>query len=160
MSFDFVRGKACFTLNYQTWWAFSMLAVGGGWEPTGTGPPRGVPAKTWPGAYLANDGQLLYAWDSRRLADTLEKVIAAPSFSALHLDGSRIQRWLHSPAGRRDLRVYRSFEKVMRLLNTSGSRKKKRHALNGNQPWFLGKDAKSCLRDFVKFCRGGSFRIY
>ena len=140
MSFDFVRKKACFTLNYQTWWAFIMLAVGCGWEPTGTGPPRGVPA--------------------RHLADTLEKVIAAPSFSSLHLDGSRISRWLHSRAGQQDLRVYQSFEKVVCLLYASGSGKKKRYASNRSHPWFLGNDAKSCLRDFVKFCRGGSFRIY
>ena len=160
MSFDFVRKKACFTLNYQTWWAFIMLAVGCGWEPTGTGPPRGVPAKNWPGEYLANDGQLLYARDARHLADTLEKVIAAPSFSSLHLDGSRISRWLHSRAGQQDLRVYQSFEKVVCLLYASGSGKKKRYASNRSHPWFLGIDAKSCLRDFVKFCRGGSFRIY
>jgi hypothetical protein len=160
MGFDFVRKKACVSFNYETWWDVMRLAVGCGWKPTGTGPPKGVQAKSWPGAYVANDGQLLYAQDARRLADTLEQVIAGPGSVALHFEKSRISKWLRSSAGRQDLRVYRSFEKFARLMKPSGSGKKKRRAVNRDQPWILSDDGKSCLRDFVKFCRGGSFRIY
>jgi len=119
-----------------------------------------MPAKKWPGGYFSNDGQLLYARDARRLAYILEKVIAAPSLSALQIDDSRTSRWLRSRPGRQDLRVHRSFEKFVRLVNPPGSGKKKRHASNRPQPWFLGNNAKSSMRDFVKFCRAGSFRIY
>ncbi len=160
MSFDFVRKKARLSFNYETWWDVIRLAVGCGWEPIGTGPPRGVPAKTWPGAYVANDGQLLYARDARRLADTLEKVIAAPSFTSLHFDGSRISRWQRSPTGRQDLRMYRSFEEFVHVVGATRAGKKKRHASNRSRPWLLSGDGKSCLRDFAEFCRGGSFRIY
>ena len=160
MSFDFVRKKECFNLDYQTWWVFIMLAMGCGWEPTGTGPPRGVAAKKWPGGYFSNDGQLLYARDAKRLAHTIEKVIAAPSLSALQIDVSRASRWLRSRAGRQDLCVHRSFEKFVRVVNASGSVKKKRRAPNNSRPWLLSRNAKSSMRDFVKFCRGGSFRVY
>jgi hypothetical protein len=49
MSFNFIRKKACVSFNYQTWWDVIRLAVGCGWEPTGTGPPRDVRAKNWVG---------------------------------------------------------------------------------------------------------------
>ncbi|MGB7547302.1 MAG: hypothetical protein WBM14_06110 [Terracidiphilus sp.] len=160
MGFDFVRKKACFSFNYETWWDVMRLGVGCGWEPTGTGPPKGVLAKNWPGAYVANDGQLLYARDARRLADVLERVIAAPSLSALHFEHSRISRWMHSSVGRQDSRVYGSFEEFVRQVDSPGSGKKNRLIPKRSQRWFLSRDGKSNLRDFIRFCRGGSFRIY
>ena len=159
MGFDLVRKKACFSFNYQTWENVIKLAVGCGWEPTGTGPPRGVLAKNWLGAYFSNDGQLLYARDAKRLADTLEKVIAAQSTLSLAFEPSRISRWLRTPVGRQAFRAIRRFEELTPALNSSGSRKKSQSA-NRSQPWILSEDGKSCLRDFVKFCLGGSFRMY
>jgi len=160
MGFDFVRKKAFFAFNYQTWWDVIRLAVGCGWEATGTGPPRGVAAERWSGAYVANDGQLLYARDAKRLADVLEKVIAGPRSQGFRFETSRISKWQRSRTGRQDLHVYRSFEKFVRVVNSSGSGKKTRHASKISEPWWLSDDGRSCLRDFVKFCRGGSFRIY
>lgn len=159
MGFDLARGKKCFSFNNQTWWDVLRLAVGCGWEPTGTGPPRGVPANNWSGSYYSNDGQRMYARDAKRLADILQKVVAAPTASSLDFDPSRISRWLRTPGGKEALLVSGGFEEIARVFNDpeTGEKRKTR---SRNLPWILSKNGKSCLRDFIEFCRGGSFRIY
>ena len=159
MGFDLVRKKACFSFNYETWWEVITVAVGCGWEPTGTGPPRGVLAKNWPGTYYSNSGQLLYARDAKCLADTLENVIAVPGTSSLDFEPSRISRWLRISEGQQSLGERRPFKKLVRLLKSSDSGKETRRP-GRSLPWILSDDGRSCLRDFIKFCRGGSFRMY
>lgn len=159
VGFDLVRKKTCFSFNYETWWDVIRLAVGCGWEPTGTGPPRGVLAKDWFGAYLSNDGQLVHARDAKRLADTIEKVTAVSSNSFHFFEPSRISRWLRTPEGKQALRGSQEFKKFTRMLGSSESGKNTKNARR-IQPWILSRDGKSCLRDFIRFCRGGSFRIF
>lgn len=58
------------------WREVLELAKLAGWEPTGTGPPRGVLKADWAGSYYSNDGQRVYARDAKKLADALEIAIA------------------------------------------------------------------------------------
>ena len=159
MGFDLVRKKAYFYFNYDTWWDIISLAVGCGWEPTGTGPPRGVLLKNWPGVYFSNDGQLLYARDARRLADILQKVVDAPTVDSLEFASSRLKRWRKSPVGRQASKAMQRFRELVDALGASGTGKKTRSP-SRSQLWILSGDGKSSLRDFIRFCRGGSFRIY
>ena len=69
------------------WRDILSLAESYGWEPIGTGPPRGVKKAKWGvGTYYSNDGQLFYARDARRLAEALERALTElskqQSFSA------------------------------------------------------------------------------
>jgi hypothetical protein len=118
-----------------------------------------VPARNWPGVYFSNDGQLLYARDAKRLADVLEKVIVAPSAFSLDSARPRLSRWFRTPEGRQAQQTMGVFGRLERVLTGSDSPKRPESA-GARELWLLTDDGKSCLRDFIKFCRGGSFRIY
>jgi hypothetical protein len=89
-----------------------------GWEPSGTGPPRGCKKAEWhSGLYHSNDGQLFYARDAERLADALERALAAiPE---------------RQPPKKGKLKVR----------------------------YFTPEEAAN-IREFIAFCRAGSFRLY
>jgi hypothetical protein len=76
MDLDGAGGYFRWTLS--GWDQVLGLAEGFGWEPGGTGPPRGVRKSEWGGGYYSNNGQRFYAKDARRLADALERALAAP----------------------------------------------------------------------------------
>jgi len=77
---------------------------------------------------------IVYARDSKRLADILEKVIATPHTFSLDFQPSLISRWLHIPAGRQVLIARRNFEKMVRALNVPGSSKQSKRS-NISQMW-------------------------
>jgi hypothetical protein len=110
-----------------------------GWVPLGTGPPRGVlKADFQNGPYHGNGGQRFYARDARALADAQEREIVAISESK-HLKRSRSARatdYLEAQLRGEDApeqgRVVRDF----------------------------GTEDVAYIREFIEFCRAGSFRIY
>ena len=59
------------------WSSILQEAEAAGWEPTGTGPPRGVRKADWHSSYGSNDGQRVYARDAKHLAEALERSIAS-----------------------------------------------------------------------------------
>jgi hypothetical protein len=86
--------------------------------------------------------------------------VIAVSSNSFHLfEPSRISRWLRTPEGKQALRGSQEFKKFTQVLGSSESGKKSKKA-GRIQPWILSSDGKSCLGGFIKFCRGGSFRIY
>ena len=61
-----------FRWTVSGWREVRERAQAAGWEPTGTGPPRGMLKADWRGPYHSNDGRRVYARDARQLADALE----------------------------------------------------------------------------------------
>jgi hypothetical protein len=101
------------------WSGVLALAEHYGWEPTGTGPPRGILKAEWPGYYYSNDGALFYARDAKALADSLDR--------ALDLLPARRPKALKHIEG---------------------------------YDYFVSQEGKRALREFITYCRAGSFRLY
>ena len=76
MGMDLDGAGGYFRWTSSGWSELLEEAEAAGWEPTGTGPPRGVLKAAWSGGYHSNDGQRVYARDAKRLADALESVAA------------------------------------------------------------------------------------
>lgn len=159
MGFDFVRKEEYFHFNYQTWWNVFTLAVGCGWEPTGTGPPRGMLAENCTGTYFSNDGQRLYARDAKRLADVLQNVVDAPDASSLDFVPARITRWHRRPVGKQGLLAIERFQEIVHIIDGDVLGEASDSA-EGEEAWLLTDEGKTCLQEFINFCRGGSFRIH
>lgn len=77
MGMDLSGAGGYFRWTNLGWRDVLALAESNGWEPTATGPPRGILKAAWSGTYFSNDGQRVYARDARQLADALERAIAA-----------------------------------------------------------------------------------
>lgn len=75
MGMDLEGTGGYFRWTYSGWSRVLELAVEYGWEPVGTGPPRGTLKRDWLGSYDSNERQLLYARDAKNLADALEKAL-------------------------------------------------------------------------------------
>jgi hypothetical protein len=76
MGVDLYRKDGDFHWANSGWGGVLTLAGQYGWEPTGTGPPRGTPKHHWDGSYGFSNGELFYARDAKRLADALEAALA------------------------------------------------------------------------------------
>ncbi len=72
MGMDLSGAGGYFRWTASAWIKILGLAEQGGWQPVGTGAPRGNLKKDWSGYYFSNDGQLFYARDAQKLADVLE----------------------------------------------------------------------------------------
>ncbi len=119
-----------------------VLALGEafGWVPMGPGPPRGVLKADWPGgSYFGNDGQRFYARDARALADALEQSIAPIS------------------EGRSPVRT-RAAGPTDYLEAKLSNRKVPRQGRVAMRKY--GPEEIAYIREFIKYCRAGSFRIY
>lgn len=118
MGMDLSGAGGYFRWSAGGWSQILNLGLQHGWEPTGTGPPRGMRKADCEGIYHGNDGQLFYARDARKLADSLEQALAEMS-AGKPLKKKRIDQadWLSSP------------------------------------------ETTKHIRQFIKFCRKGSFRI-
>jgi hypothetical protein len=118
MGMDLSGVGGYFRWSAGSWSQILDLGLQHGWEPTGTGPPRGTYKADHQGIYHGNDGQLFYARDAKKLADALEQALAEMSFKK-PVKKKRIDQrdWLSSPEG------------------------------------------IESIRQFIKFCRKGSFRI-
>jgi hypothetical protein len=106
------------------------------WAKQGSLPPEGVAATDWDGSYASNDGQRVTAEDARALADAIERMLA---------DEDRVAR----------------VREVAILLEEQVRQLAKREYGIDLPPETHGEypvDEPS-LRDLVRFCRQGGFRI-
>jgi hypothetical protein len=161
MGFDLFGRDDDFHFNTYCWWFAVTLAVGCGWEPMGTGAPRGVPAREWSGGYFTNDGQRLYVRDARRLAEVLTKILSATDKTSLDFQPKRARAWLRANSGGfvplGEMWAY--IRRIETFRHPPRRTVKRSRPLPG--PWLLvDKEGRTCLRDFAAFCRRGNIRIY
>jgi hypothetical protein len=111
-----------------------------GWVPTGTGPPRGERKADWgDGPYFGNQGQQFYARDACALADALERALAA----------------LAERRPRKRTRRAQATDYIEAEIAGTEAPKRGRVAMGE-----IGPEEAEYIREFIEFCRAGSFRIY
>lgn len=106
--------------------------------------PAGGRLAGWDGrdAYYGNDGQRFYARDARALADALERALAA----------------LAAGSDRRPVRPTRRAQAAdFAVAALSGRRAPRRGRVAARE---LTPDDVLYIRQFIRFCRAGGFRIY
>lgn len=75
MGMDLDGAGGYFRWTGSGWHGVLQRAEAAGWQPIGTGPPKGVLKADWSGTYYSNDGQRFYARDAKGLADALERCL-------------------------------------------------------------------------------------
>ena len=75
MGMDLDGAGGYFRWTALGWRTLLDRAEAAGWQPVGTGPPRGILKADWPGVYHSNDGQRFYARDAKSLAAALERCL-------------------------------------------------------------------------------------
>ena len=132
-----------FDVPYAAWNDILELAERYGWHPTRTGPPRGMKAAEWCGSYYSSDGQRFYAREAAALADALEQFLA----------GEEPVAEASANADRERLRGF-----IGRLSQQLGVTP---NVTGGLPPetWLSDEEGQEYLRQFVAFCRRGSFRM-
>ena len=156
MSYDLVSRSTvlCRTFSRQFWAKALELARLHGWRPMGTQPPPidfyQLNAE-WDGRYLTNDGQTVNAEDALSLAMALERSLSDISDTNPRMDWNAVlwreddlPEWL-SP----DEQAMIEEELQDGLLDIMGIHPSE---------YFAG-DEKRRLREFIRFCRLGSFEI-
>ena len=139
MGMDLSGRGGYFRWTTSSWFDLLEIAIDFDWEPLGTGPPRGTLKADWEhGSYVVNQGQLFYARDALAFANCLEQAVEA--FSA-----GKVKK--RTPAGRAFTRLT--------SMPSSGKNKKTR-----STPPPVNVAALDAIREFIVFCRMGSFRIY
>lgn len=157
MSYELVSRSTmlCRTFSRQFWAKALELAQIYGWQPTGTRPPPRVDFyqlnAEWDGRYYTNDGQSVKAEDAHALAAALERSLddisdlnAKADWNAELWTDDDLPEWL-SPE-ERALIEEELQENLLDVMNI--------HPLQ----YFAG-DEKKYLKDFIRFCRLGSFEI-
>ena len=157
MSYELVNPATilCRTFSRQFWAKALELARLYGWQPMGTRPPSHLDfyqlCAEWDGGYLTNDGQMVKAEDAASLATALERSLDDISDDNIPTDWNSmfwleddLPEWL-SPEEREMI------EEGLQdgLLDIMGT-----HPLE----YFAG-DEKRHLKEFIRFCRLGSFEI-
>ena len=140
MGMDLVNEFRDFHFSLYGWENVLALAEMYGWRPAGTLPPQpeavGEPAGAWNGNYFLNDGQTVTAEDAGNLADALERALAdIPN---------------HDAAGHKTTKVKTWTGVVQTVL--PGAKISPLEALSGPH--------KSSVREFIAFCRQGSFEVW
>ena len=157
MSYELVNQstEVCRTFSKQFWAKALELALSYGWRPMGTCAPSHLNFyelnADWHGTYLTNDGQAVKAEDAFLLAAALEKSLdnIADTNTRMEWDPKLwieddLPEWL-SPEERELMEE----ELQDSLLDIMGV-----HPLE-----FFAGDEKRHLKDFIRFCRLGSFEI-
>jgi hypothetical protein len=155
MGMDLYRGTQYFRWNALPWVALLETAINYGWEPTGTGPPRGCLKKDWDGSnYYGNQGQFFYARDAKNLATVLEIFLRTSEVPRLRRN--KRQRELLS-FGRRLAGEVQGFARLIggRTVPTVGTK-----FLQNKARQRLNDDERKYIMQFISFCRKGGFRIY
>ncbi len=157
MSYELVNPSTavCRTFSSQFWTKALELARLYGWQPKGTRPPSHLNFHElnadWHGTYLTNDGQLVKAEDAFLLAAALEKSLDHIADMNPQIDWNLecsieddLPEWL-SPDERAMI------EETLQdgLLDMMGV----------NPLDFFAGDEKRHLKEFIRFCRLGSFEI-
>ena len=157
MSYELINRSTvlCRTFSRQFWSKALELAGMYGWKPEGTRPPSHIDfyelETEWDGRYLTNDGQTVKAADARSLAAALERSLddlpdenPRIDWNAIVQEGDDLPEWL-SPE-ERELIEEGLQDGLLDLLGTSPLE------------YFAG-DEKRHLKEFIRFCRLGSFEI-
>src|SRR5262249_16320047 len=151
MGMDLCGGTDYFRWNAIGWVALLETAMTYGWQPTGTGPPRGCLKKDWDGsgAYYGNEGQLFYARDAKNLAAALEIFLTTPKTP--QLTKSTRQRKVLS-FGRRLAGEVQDLAKLVggQTATTIGTESNQKKA---QQYW--NDDEREYIKQFISFCRKG-----
>lgn len=145
----------CRTFSRQFWAKALELAEAYGWKPMGTRPPVHIDfyqlGAEWDGRYFTNDGQSVHAEDARSLAAALERSLDDIPDKNISIDWSSAFRqdddlpeWL-SPEEREFIET----ELQDGLLDILGT----------NPLDYFAGDEKGHLKEFIRFCRLGSFEI-
>lgn len=156
MSYELISQSTvlCRTFSRQFWAKALELAVCYGWKPRGTRPPAHLDfyqiGAEWDGRYFTNDGQTVRAEDARLLAAALERSLNDIPDENLPVDWSSVleeedlPEWL-SP----EERAMVEEELQDGLLDIMGT---------SPLDYFAGEE-KRHLKEFIRFCRLGSFQI-
>ena len=157
MSYELVSQPIilCRTFSRQFWAKALELAQSYGWEPLGTRPPSQLDfyelCAEWDGRYLTNDGQTVNAEDARSLAAALEKSLedipnenTPTDWNSMFQPEDDLPEWL-SP----EEREFIEEELQDGLLDVLGT----------NPLEYFAGDEKRHLKEFIRFCRLGSFEI-
>lgn len=157
MSYDLISQSTilCRTFSRQFWAKALELAQSYGWQPKGTRPPSGLDLYElkveWDGRYLTNDGQTVKTEDALSLAAALEKSLEDLPDDNLPMDWASmfqleddLPEWL-SPEEKEFIEEELQ-DGLLDILGTSPL------------VYFAG-DEKRHLKEFIRFCRLGSFEI-
>jgi hypothetical protein len=156
MSFELVNQstEVCRTFSKQFWSKVLELAGLYGWQPKGTRPPANLDLyelnTEWLGTYLTNDGQIVKAEDAFLMAAALEKSLEHISdvnqtdWNTIFRLDDDLPEWLSL-----EEQTFMEEELQDGLLDILGT-----HPIE----FFAGAE-KQHLREFIRFCRLGSFKI-
>ena len=157
MSYELISRSTvlCRTFSRQFWSKALELAKLYGWKPIGTRPPSHLDfykiGAEWDGGYSTNDGQTVKAEDARSLAAALERSLddipnenLPMDWTSMSLREDDLPEWL-SP----EERSFMEEELKDGLLDIMGM---------SPLAYFAG-DEKQHLKEFIRFCRLGSFEI-
>jgi hypothetical protein len=156
MSYELVNRSTilCRTFSRQFWAKALELGESYGWRPRGTCPPSHIDfyklGAEWDGRYYTNDGQTVKAEDAFSLAAALERSLEDISNESAPVDWSSIfleddlPEWL-SPEEQTMIEEELQ-DGLLDILGTSPL------------AYFAG-DEKRHLKEFIRFCRLGSFEI-
>lgn len=109
MGFDLEGKGGSFRCTIGSWLDVLELGELYGWEPMGTGAPKGVSAKEWQGEeYCSNDGLLFKARDAKNLAKALSRALAKfPEIDwPADAEPSETRAWLSTEAGKKWLEEF------------------------------------------------------
>jgi hypothetical protein len=156
MSYELVNRSTvlCRTFSRQFWAKALELAKLYGWKAAGTQPPSHIDFvqlnAEWDGRYFTNDGQVVKTEDAHSLAAALERSLDDIPDESIPIDWNAIQieddlpEWL-SPE-ERELVEEGLQDGLLDIVGVSPV------------DYFAG-DEKKRLKEFMRFCRLGSFAI-
>ena len=157
MSYELISRSTilCRTFSRQFWAKALELARLYGWKPLGTRPPSHIDfyqlGAEWDGGYLTNDSQTVKTEDAHSLAAALERSLddipndnMPTDWNSLFQHEDDLPEWL-SPEEREFIEE-ELHDGLLDILGLSPVE------------YFAG-DEKQHLKEFIRFCRLGSFEI-
>ena len=107
MGMDLIGPNRWFYWNISSWQTILDVGIRHGWVPMGTGARHHTLKHDWQGSYFGNGGQIVYAKDSRNLADALEAFLAKKPSKKILKEGT--DDWIFSREGRKAIREFIAF---------------------------------------------------
>jgi hypothetical protein len=157
MSYELISQSTilCRTFSRQFWAKALELGESYGWKPMGTRPPSHVDffqiGAEWDGRYFTNDGQIVKSEDAFSLAAALERALGDIS------DTNPPMNWTSPISWEDDLPEWLSPEEKSIIEDELQDGLLD---IIGTDPveYFAGEE-KRHLKEFIRFCRLGSFEI-
>lgn len=152
MGYDLFNGKDYLRANISLWPRILNLAFIYGWIPKGTITDKSRnPDKPWDGNYLSNYGQCVTAEDASEIAEALEKaILEIPGVNITDEDDpliSRISTGMTPEA---------FIDSLFQDANYDITQDNKSELLS----YFSHPAYKQRLKEFIYYCRVGSFTIH